>query len=244
MSTDRQRNASRANGSKSRSLTGPLYGGLSAVTPEGKLVSSRNATTHGLLSATVVLKGESTDRFEKLLAALYEEFQPETPFEESLIENMAAARWRQRRIWSLEKAAMDHEVRRQADLSNLSSTDDNTTRASLAFRTLSDDSRSLELINRYDSRCERQYYRAHRRFLEVRDRRTPPPASPSASVEISKRTPEVIANEPIPIDGRRPPAQERIVARLSGALSAFICVHRRLIAGLLPKSWAFDTIKC
>jgi len=166
MSTERQQNASRANGSKSR---GP-------VTPAGKLASSRNAITHGLLSATIVLQGESTDRFEKLLAALYAEFQPETPFEESLVENMAVARWRQRRIWGMEKAGMDHEVRRQAGLSSSISTEDNVTRASLAFRTLSDDSRSLELINRYDSRYERQYYRAHRRFLEVRDLRTPPPS--------------------------------------------------------------------
>jgi hypothetical protein len=53
MSTERQQNASRANGSKSR---GP-------VTQAGKLASSRNAITHGMLSTTIVLKGESTDRF-------------------------------------------------------------------------------------------------------------------------------------------------------------------------------------
>src|SRR5580698_9584327 len=138
MSTDLQQQASRANGRKSH---GP-------ATPEGKLASSRNAITHGMLSATVVLKGESQDRFCALLAALTEEFQPRTPFEQSLIENMAVARWRQMRIWGMEKAA---------------------TRAALAFRSLSDDSRSLELINRYESRYDRQYLRAHRRFIEVRD---------------------------------------------------------------------------
>jgi hypothetical protein len=174
MSTDRQQEASRANGSKSR---GP-------VTPEGKLASSRNAITHGMLSCATVLKGESTDRFLSLLAGLYEEFQPQTPFEESLVENMAAARWRQLRIWGLEKASLDCEMQRQAELpGSLSisiSTEDTATRASRAFRRLSDDSHSLELIHRYDSRYERQYYRAHRRFLEVRGHRTPPhPPNPS-----------------------------------------------------------------
>jgi len=168
MSTERQQNASRANGSKSR---GP-------VTPEGKLASSRNAITHGLLSGTIVLECESTDRFLSLVAVLHEEFQPQTPFEKTLIENMAVARWRQMRIWGLEKAGMDHEMRRQAGLSSSISDEDNATRASLAFRTLSDDGRSIELINRYDSRYERQYYRAHRRFLEVRDLRTPPAPQP------------------------------------------------------------------
>jgi hypothetical protein len=201
MSTERQQNASRVNGSKSRGAT----------TPEGKLASSRNALKHGLsaesvrpyprnaeappsasgqhgmLSTTIVLNGESTDRFLGLLATLFEEFQPQTPFEESLIENMAVARWRQMRIWGMEKAGMDHEMRRQSAMSNFPALDppdhssdaDSSaaaTRASLAFRTLSDDSRSLELINRYDSRYDRQYYRAHRRFIETRDRRTPPSA--------------------------------------------------------------------
>src|SRR5580658_6344985 len=108
MSTDLQQQASRANGRKSH---GP-------VTPAGRLASSRNAMTHGMLSATIVLKGESQDRFCALLAALIEEFQPRTPFEESLIQNMAVARWRQMRIWGMEKAAMDHEMRRQPEISN------------------------------------------------------------------------------------------------------------------------------
>jgi hypothetical protein len=171
MSTERQKNASRANGSKSH---GP-------VTPFGKRASSQNAITHGMLCTTIVLNGESTDRFLGLLSTLLEEFQPQTPFEESLIENMAVARWRQMRIWGMEKAGMAHEMRRQTELSNFTGLDPSeaaATRAAIAFRTLSDDSRSLELINRYDSRFDRQYYRAHRRFVETRDRRTPP-AAPS-----------------------------------------------------------------
>src|SRR5580698_9098032 len=174
MSTDLQQQASRANGRKSH---GP-------ATPEGKLASSRNAITHGMLSATVVLKGESQDRFCALLAALTEEFQPRTPFEQSLIENMAVARWRQMRIWGMEKAAMDHEMRRQSDIPispALDPAEQAATRAALAFRSLSDDSRSLELINRYESRYDRQYLRAHRRFIEVRDLPMPPVELPPAT---------------------------------------------------------------
>jgi hypothetical protein len=207
MSTERQKQASRANGSKSRGAT----------SPEGKRASSRNAITHGMLSTTIVLKGESTDRFLGLLAALFEEFQPQTPFEESLIENMAVVRWRQMRVWGMEKAAMEHEMRRQAEMSNSTALDRSeqaATRAAIAFRTLSDDSRSLELINRYESRYDHQYLRAHRRFLEVRDRRTPPapqpipvspppvtvpppqPETPSPeNIDISKGTREVVATK-------------------------------------------------
>jgi hypothetical protein len=118
----------------------------------------------------------------------------------------------------MEKASMEHEMRRQPELSDSSALDPSehaATRAAIAFRTLSDDSRSLELINRYESRYDRQYLRAHRRFLEVRDRRTPPSAqtpqpallpvcpppvpavTPQAvpeQVEISKGTRQVAAN--------------------------------------------------
>jgi hypothetical protein len=257
MSTERQQNASRANGAKSR---GP-------VTPNGKLASSRNAITHGMLSDTVVLKAESTDRFRGLLNALFEEFNPRTPFEESLIENMAVSRWRQMRIWGMEKAAMEHEMRRQYGTplsAALDPSEQAATRAALAFRTLSDDSRSLELINRYEARFDRQYLRAHRRFLEVRDRRTPPPPSQTTrpgliptpgvakidrrvgpppptpeKLDSSKGTPEVPANKATPIDTpHSPAAPEPIAARLSRALFAFIRVHSWPILGGL------DSIKC
>jgi hypothetical protein len=103
---------------------------------------------------------------------------------------MAVARWRQMRIWGIEKANMEHQMRAQAEAPGASEDDpaddeaaesnageDAATRCALAFRTLSDESRSLDLINRYESRYDRQYLRAHRRFLELADRRTPPPVA-------------------------------------------------------------------
>jgi len=62
----------------------------------------------------------------------------------------------------------------------------------MAFRSLSYDSRSLALIDRYETRYERQYMRCHRRFLEVRALRTPPsappPPTPEKKTPVSKRT--------------------------------------------------------
>ena len=158
MSTERQIQASRANGAKSR---GP-------VTPEGKRASSCNAITHGMLSDAVVLKDESPDLFSALLQSLLDELQPQTGIEASLVENMAVARWRQMRIWNLETVSMEDEMQKQSEQFNAS--EDPATRMARAFRTLSDDSRSLELINRYEARYDRQHLRAHRCFLELRDR--------------------------------------------------------------------------
>jgi hypothetical protein len=180
MRTERQKQAARANGAKSR---GP-------VTSEGKLASSRNATVHGILSGTIVLKGESGERFNALLADLQAELQPQTTVEITLVENMAVARWRQMRIWGIEKANMEHQMRAEAEAADDIASEDTATRCALAFRTLSDESRSLELINRYEARYDRQYLRAHHRFLQLVDRRTPlPPPAPGK------------AASPVPVGG-------------------------------------------
>jgi hypothetical protein len=157
MRTELQIQASRANGAKSH---GPQ-------TPEGKQASSRNAMTHGLLSGTVVRRRIGRT-FEALFSAVLEELQPQTPVEHSLVENMTVARWRQLRIRGMEKASMEYEISRRAEASPTPA--DNATIAALAFRALSDDSRSLKLINRYEARYDRQYLGAHRR--------TPPAAEP------------------------------------------------------------------
>lgn len=41
--------------------------------PQGKLVSSRNSTRHGLFAETIVLEAENTGRFFELVESLYQE---------------------------------------------------------------------------------------------------------------------------------------------------------------------------
>jgi hypothetical protein len=162
MRSEKQRQASRANGAKSR---GP-------VTADGKHTSSRNATRHGVLCNAITLKVEVKDGFLDLVNKLTDEFQPQTPFEDSLIESMAAARWRLWRIWTIESATLDLELARQ------NSPEDYATCVALAVKELSDHSRILDAMSRYEVRYERQYLRAHRRLMEVRGEPTPPAPKP------------------------------------------------------------------
>jgi hypothetical protein len=105
MPTDKQIAASRANGARSR---GP-------VTPEGKARSARNSTRHGLLARAILIEGESRDRFDDLVHLLNTSLNPRTAIDELLIGKMAAAHWRQMRIWTLEregdKTLRDYEMR-------------------------------------------------------------------------------------------------------------------------------------
>jgi hypothetical protein len=149
MASDRQIEANRANSLKS---TGPQ-------TSEGKAVSSRNGLRHGLLSETIVLADESLERFNFLLANLRHKYLPRDVVESSLVENMAVARWRQMRVWAMEKAGLVQQMEKQ-DAGNDTTELDAPTRAVSAFRTLSDESRLLDLMGRYESRFERQFNRA------------------------------------------------------------------------------------
>jgi hypothetical protein len=151
MSTEKQIAASRANGAKS----------LGPVTAEGKLRSSQNARRHGLTAATAVVEGELTESFDDLHAETLADFAPATPREQNLAEIATQALWRLSRIREIERAQLSSAIARQPE--GLPAD-----RAASAFRELADHSRVLDLILRYDSRCERQYHRAISKLEELK----------------------------------------------------------------------------
>jgi hypothetical protein len=153
MSSERRIQSSRANGALSQGPT----------TPPGKSRSVRNRTRHGLLAQTIVLAGEKPASFKALLAAFETELQPRTQIETSCVETMAVARWRLMRLWGMEKASLQHEMSKQDPGQH-----DPATHAALAFRALCDESNSANLLNRYETRYDRQYTRALNLLLKFR----------------------------------------------------------------------------
>lgn len=73
-------------------------------TAAGKAASSGNAVQHGILSRHLILPGESRDEFDALLLQLMTEQQPVGTLEQALVERMAVALWRQRRLVAAETA--------------------------------------------------------------------------------------------------------------------------------------------
>ena len=145
----------RRNGARSR---GP-------VTPEGKFASARSNLKHGLFAEAVTIDGECTERFNELHDSLFETLRPEGPIEIALVENMVMCRWRQMRLWVMEKSALNHEMRKQAATNEA---EDKPTRAALAYRALTDETHSLDNLSRYETRFDRQFSRALQRFKELR----------------------------------------------------------------------------
>ena len=71
-------------------------------TPAGKARSSANATQHGILSRHLILPGESRGEFDALLSQLLAEHKPVGTIEMAIVERMAIALWRQRRLVAAE----------------------------------------------------------------------------------------------------------------------------------------------
>jgi hypothetical protein len=208
MSTAKQIQASRANGAKSK---GP-------VTAQGKRNSSRNSIRHGLLAETIVLEAEKEDAFLEFLEELFEEHQPQTPTEAMLVDTIAAASWRQSRIWGMQKVAFDHDV-----ASSMSDTDSDPLRAVMALRNSPDNVRTHELMLRYEVAFDRQISRALLRLQQIQERRenatalanstavepiaSPPPPPEAAENVPAKRTRQPAENAAQPL---RAPAQNPI----------------------------------
>jgi hypothetical protein len=177
MISEKRSQAARVNGARSR---GP-------VTAEGKAISSRNATRHGLLSAIVVLENEDAKTFEGVFNMLIERFSPVDDIELSAIEELAAAHWRLRRAMAMERALLDAASLKTPGKGGAE-------QLAAAFSDPATQA-TLVLLQRYEARFQSMYNRALRSLALLRKlpASTPDPNEP--------KTPSVsIAEAPPPAD--------------------------------------------
>ncbi len=106
MASEKQIAANRANALKS---TGPR-------TADGKAISRRNALTHGLRAEQLMLASEDPALFERLREALFDQFAPETVYEEQLADQLAGLIWRLKRVPVFEAAMLDWMGYRQEEI--------------------------------------------------------------------------------------------------------------------------------
>jgi hypothetical protein len=154
----------RRNGAKSK---GP-------VSIEGKLRSSQNSTKHGFVAdKVVVLQNELPGAFDRLYTAFAQKFKPKDDAERELVLQASAARWRLRRLWSLETTLWDLQMDEQREhLDKTFERFDEHTRQAVAFQSLADGgSRAFTLLSRYETRISREYDRAVRALDRLRQER-------------------------------------------------------------------------
>ena len=140
------------------------------TSPEGKARSARNAEKHGMYTNAVLLHHESAAEFDALRDDYYLQFTPASRAETDLVDRMIAATWRLRRLAALESAAIDHTIDAQrADVDATYDDLDPETRAHLAFEQLTAEGVTLAAYARFQSTQLRQYDRALRSLLILRN---------------------------------------------------------------------------
>jgi hypothetical protein len=202
MTSELKSATARANGAKSR---GPK-------SPETRAKSSHNSLKHGFTARkTVVLECENNDEFHNMLADYVATYQPGSPVENNLVDEMAAAKWRMLRMRLIEVALLDSEMSRpHLPTDPRPEPTDPGYQIAAALRRLTDDSRALSFISRYESRLHRIQERSHRTLRELQQTRKeqsaaepvpPPPVQPEAPPPPAK----VAEPSPVP-DSRVEPA--------------------------------------
>jgi hypothetical protein len=178
MASQSKSDSARENGKKSR---GP-------VTPEGKKNSSRNALKHGMTAASFVLPGESEQDFADLLQAHRDTYQPANAIEIDLVETMALARWRLRRMASLESNLFENElVLCQKEIDEKFATIPDLGRLAFVFQ---QQTKSLALLIRYESSLTRLHDRTYKHLKELQKLRNEPTKPPCVSMRTPSPTPE------------------------------------------------------
>jgi hypothetical protein len=152
------------------------------------------------------------------------QFSPRNQVEADLVDQMIAARWRLERLWNIETSLLDLElVKQRPQIEEEYEVIDDDLRLALAFSSLSDNSRTLALLNRYEARMQRTYRSALESLHTLREmeklqndpnpeiEHSPDP--PESSLFLQATSDEQSSNTPHPISV--PPATHLAVPTLS-----------------------------
>src|SRR5579863_8249898 len=99
MASDRQIEANRKNAEK---CTGPR-------TEKGRAISSQNALKTGLDAKSEVLRFESRQDYEALIAAFYDRYHPTVPEDRALVDMLIRSEWLLRRYTAIDTAVWEHD---------------------------------------------------------------------------------------------------------------------------------------
>lgn len=146
------------------------------TSPEGKAVSARNSTRHGLRARAIVLPGESQVDWDDFERAYLEDLAPVGIGEEVLARPAAELQWRLRRVAAAERDAMDECAEDPGAFKSTAAY-----RKSFGYKTpnvfpdrLPESLPAVSALNplmRYEAHLSRQYQAAMRDLLAMQDRR-------------------------------------------------------------------------
>jgi hypothetical protein len=160
---------------------------------------------------SIVLPEESPADFQRLLNSYLDEFAPTSPIEVELVETMAAARWRLRRLANIETTLLTNEM--ETSVSDLEDFFEDVEREpdvedhlAYAFKRLADGP-GLHLLNRYEGTINRSYAQAFKQLHLLRSLRIRgQPNEPKPAPPPLKTAPTLRPIPPNKIDDKTLPA--------------------------------------
>ena len=144
------------NRANSRHSTGPR-------TDSGKQRSSLNALRHGLTAASAVLPSEDQGAYDTHRRGFFDEYQPATPTETQLTQELADTAWRINRIPALEAALLDRAANPPSDQARQPNQE-------MAFDIV-DAHRALATLGLHYSRLSRLFQKAVDKLREIQTER-------------------------------------------------------------------------
>jgi hypothetical protein len=142
-------------------------------TVEGKQRSSMNPLKHGLSARTIVLSHEDEIGYHEVRGSLYTQYQPATPQECMLVDQLASAWWRTIRARQYETDLMNMQVenvkRRNARKKKVHNQESD--RKALVVALTVEPHDDFKTFFRYDATIERQFYRALNQLERIQKER-------------------------------------------------------------------------
>ena len=139
-------------------------------TPEGRAISSHNATRHGLTGRVVVLPSEDLNIYNAFCKELMADLAPETPLERQYAQTFCDTQWRLNRARSYEDGILALGHFEHSD--SLAVDDPRILAALTAAKAFRENSKAFVNLSLYEQRLQRTQKEALRQLQELQTKRT------------------------------------------------------------------------
>src|SRR5258707_5565582 len=161
MASNRKRKASRKNAGNTRPSTNP----------DLRRKVSLNALQHGFSANTFVLSNEERPLYEEILQGFIQDLQPANTIEMECIYDMVGAKWRLRRMLSVESDIFDMQMNQQKPTVDQRPGFTDSNRTAIAFDALANAGNPIHLLIRYQAHLRRTFDKALQNFMLLKTQR-------------------------------------------------------------------------
>ena len=221
------------------------------TTPEGKDISSKNATKHGIFSQRVILEDESQKEYDRLVDGWYEQWEPADFQEYKLVNTLIRNDWWHQRA---ERRLLEAEAH-IADKSGVNPQD-----------WTAEEQHLLEKMQRYKTTTERAFYRAwsalqglrkdvmrenkensklrvqneclliEKRALEAKNNNAPPPAKPEAKAKADAEEAEPLSKAELLFQGQRSKKKRKKIVYLDQWIEVEVSPSGKTVTTAYPSN--------